>query len=98
MAINFNYNKTIQQADELDRICKTFLNLANKRMAVSMEQMKGAWSGEAATIFAAYSLKIQEELQNKANYLAKTADALREVAKTMKAAEEKAKQLAAASL
>jgi len=94
-AIQFNYTKTIQQATRLEEISSDLLNIANKRIVGVVDQLGGAWSGEAATIFAAYSNGIAEDIRGKANYLRTLSQTMREVAKSIKAAEDSAKILSA---
>lgn len=95
-AIQFNYSKTVQQATRLEEISGDLLNISNKRIQTVVDQVSGAWSGEAAQIFIQYSNGISDDLRNKANYLSTLAKTLREVAKTIKAAEDQAKLLTSA--
>lgn len=94
--IQFNYTKTVQQATRLEEISSELMNISNKRIAGVVEQVSGAWSGEAAKIFIQYSNGISDDIRGKANYLSALAKTLREVAKTIKAAEDGAKSLASA--
>lgn len=96
-AIQFNYTKTIEQATRLEEISKDLMSISNKRMITVVDQVSGAWSGEAAQVFTAYSDGIADDIRGKANYLSKLSQTLREVAKTIKTAEDSAKLLASAN-
>lgn len=93
MAINFDYNKTMQQAARLEEITQDLLAVSNKRMAASIDNIGAAWSGAASKEFLNYFKRMQEDVRTKANVLQKTAQTLRTVAKTMKTAEENAKSI-----
>lgn len=92
MAINFDYNQTINQAKQLDEIASDMQNQAVKAMGSIYENVGAAWSGQAAKAYAAYIKGVQDDLSKKAKYLRDTAEFLRSAAKKLREADLAAKQ------
>ncbi|TCL59038.1 WXG100 family type VII secretion target [Kineothrix alysoides] len=92
--IKFDYNKTINQAKELEDIASDMQNSCIKKMNEISGNVEAAWTGNAAKAYVKYIRGVQDDLGKKAKYLKDTAEFLRNAAKRMKEAEEAAKQMA----
>ena len=94
MAINFNYNKTIEQAKLLDELANDVQNQCCKKMSEICENIGAAWNGQAANAYKKYVSGVHDDLLKKAKYMRDTAEFLRNTAKRMQAADAAAKQAA----
>ena len=94
MAFKFDYNQTVQQAKELDRLASDMQNGAVKKLEEVCENIEAAWTGDAGKAYLKYMRGVQSDIQKKAKYLHDTAEYLRSAAKKMRAAEAQAKAAA----
>ena len=94
MAINFNYNQTMDQAKLLDELANDMQNQCCKKMGEICENIEAAWSGQAASAYGKYVGGVRDDLLKKAKYIRDTAEFLRNAAKKMQAADDAAKQAA----
>lgn len=94
MAImDFNYNKAISQANQIDNIATDMLNIANKQMQTTIDSIGICWRGDASRQFITYCDSTQSDVRTQAKKLQELARRIREVARIIKAAEERAKEL-----
>lgn len=94
MAImDFNYNKAISQANQIDNIATDMLNIANKQMQTTIDSIGICWRGDASRQFINYCDSTQGDVRAQAKKLQELARRIREVARIIKAAEERAKEL-----
>jgi WXG100 family type VII secretion target len=94
MAINFNYNQTVNQAKLLDELANDVQNQCCKKMGEISENIEAAWSGDAAAAYKKYVNGVRDDLLKKAKYMRDTAEFLRTTAKRMRDADAAAKQAA----
>ena len=94
MAINFNYNEIMSQAKQLDELANDIQNKCGKKMSEICDNIKAAWSGDAAMSYEKYVSGVREDLLKKAKYIRDTAEFLRGTAKKMQAADAAAKAAA----
>jgi len=94
MAINFNYNQTMEQAKLLDELAKDMQHQCCKKLSEIGENLEAAWSGDAASSYKKYVSGVHDDLIKKAKYIKDTAEFLRNTAKKMQAADAAAKQAA----
>ena len=92
MATKFNYNQTVEQAQLLDELANDIQNQCCKKMSELCENIKAAWSGQAANTYKKYVTGVRDDMLKKAKYIRDTAGFLRTAANKMKAADEAAKQ------
>lgn len=94
MAImDFNYNKAISQAKEIDNIAEDMLNVANKQMQNTVDSIGICWRGEASQQFVNYCESTQSDIRTQAKKLQDLARRIRDVARIIKDAENRAKEL-----
>lgn len=94
MAIKFDYNQTLAQAKLLDELANDLQNQCCKKMDEIAENIKAAWSGQAANTYCRHVGGVRDDLLKKAKYLRDTAEFLRNAAKKMRAADAAARQAA----
>ncbi len=94
MAIQFDYNQTLNQAKLLEELASDLQNQCVRKLDAVYENVDAAWSGQAAKVYLAYIRGVQEDLGKKAKYLRDTADFLRTAAKKIQAADAAARQSA----
>lgn len=94
MAItNFNYNNAISQANQVDNIAKEMLAVANRQLQTTMDSIGACWRGEASQQFLGHCATTQADIRDQAKKLQDLARRIREVARIIEAAEERAKEL-----
>ena len=94
MAIQFDYNQTMQQAKLLDGLADDMQNQCCKKLGEVCENVEAAWSGAAALSYRKYISGVRGDLLKKVKYLRDTAAFLRTTAKKMREADLAAKQAA----
>ena len=94
MAIQFDYNQTMQQAKLLDELADDMQNQCCKKMGEVCENFEAGWSGAAALAYRKYVNGVRDDLLKKAKYLRDTAAFLRTTAKKIREADLAAKQAA----
>ena len=92
MAIEFNYNNAISQAELIEGIVKDMRDVANKDLQTTVDSISASWRGDAAQQFLRYCFTAQGDVKSQAAKLEKLATDIRRVAKVIKDAEDKAKR------
>ncbi|MDO4799296.1 MAG: WXG100 family type VII secretion target [Bacillota bacterium] len=91
--LNFDYHRAIRQANQISNYADQLRNLASQDMKRSIESISAAWQGEAATQFIGHCTRTQTAVSNQASKLQDLAERIREVARIIHEAEERAKEL-----
>ena len=92
-SINFNYNQAISQANQIEGIANEMLRLASNNFRNTIDSIGASWKGEAAQQFLGYCAKTQGDIEAQARSLQSIAGRIRDVARNIKEAEERAKAL-----
>ena len=87
MAITFDYNKALQQAQTLERLATDMTSKTCRKMTEISDNIEAAWTGRAAAAYRKYVLAASEDLARKASFMRDTAEFLRNTAKKIKEAE-----------
>lgn len=95
--INFNYNKAIQKADELDAAAKTLENDGLNEIGSIMIAIKRDWEGQNADDYLVKCNKEKENIRKVVEDMKKTASTIRSMAKTVYDAEMRALAIARAA-
>ncbi|MBR5766614.1 MAG: WXG100 family type VII secretion target [Lachnospiraceae bacterium] len=95
MAIKFNYQETIQQAQKLEQMASDLSGKTKGKVSSVRENLNAAWTGNAGKNFIQFLSKAESDLDAKAKYLRGVADYLKKAAKQIKEAEEAAEASAA---
>jgi len=94
MAImNFNYSQAISQANQISSIADDMTRLANRQLQTTLDSIGGCWQGDASEQFVRYCSATQTDIQTQARELQNLATRIREVARIIKEAEERAREL-----
>ena len=92
--INFNYQKAMRQAAQLEDLANQLKRIANSDVDSALDQVAGSWKGDSANIFLQKGNKAKNDLIQSAKQLQNTANAIRSAARALRAAEIRAKQIA----
>ncbi len=95
MAIKFNYQQTMQQAQNLDHMASDLTGKTKSKLTGVKDTLSAAWTGDSGKGFVKFLGEAEADLDAKAKYLKGVADYLRKSAKKIKAAEDAAKASAA---
>lgn len=92
--IQFNYNRAIAQARELDSLANQLENLAKRDVNDTLSAVSHSWSGDSARAFISKGHKAREDMMASARQLRNVASGIRKAAKNVRDAEERARQIA----
>ncbi|MCR4850642.1 MAG: WXG100 family type VII secretion target [Lachnospiraceae bacterium] len=90
MAIKFNYQQTIQQAQAIEQMAGDLSSKTKSKLSGVKDNLNAAWTGESGKNFVKFLADAETDLDAKAKYLKGVADYLRKAAKKIKEAEEAA--------
>lgn len=94
MAImNFNYNQAISQAGQIEAVASEMLTVANRQLQNTLDSIGVCWRGETASQFLRSCATTQEDVRAQAKKLQELASRIREVARIIKEAEERALEI-----
>lgn len=91
--LNFDYGKAIRQADNIDAVASDMLNVANNQLQKTLDSIGACWQGDASRQFIGYCTSAQDDIRKQAKNLQDLAQRIRRVARTIKEAEERAREL-----
>ena len=94
MAIQFDYNKALKQAESLERLAADMAGKTSKKLVEISDNIDAAWTGKAAAAYRKFVTTASEDLAKKAAYMRSTAEFLRSAAKKIKEAEAAAAEAA----
>ena len=97
MAIKFNYQQTIQQAQQLEQMASDLSGKTKGKLNGVKDNLSAAWTGNAGKNFIKFLGDAESDLDAKAKYLRGVAEYLKKAAKKIKEAEEAA-QASASSI
>ena len=86
-SIYMDYKKTMNQANELERVARDLKSLANSNFQSSISRLNSNWTGEAASAYIKKANKLKSDMENSANSISKTSSALKTIAITTYKAE-----------
>ena len=90
MAIKFNYQQTMQQAQKLEQLASDLSGKTKGKLSSVKENLSAAWTGNSGKNFVKFLSNAETDLDAKAKYLIGVADYLKKAAKKIKEAEEAA--------
>jgi len=89
---NFNYNLAIRQATQIEEIAREMRSLANNKLTNAIATVDASWDGDSSTIFLRHCAETKQQMITKAADLENLARRIRDVARILKAAEERARR------
>ena len=92
--IDLNYTQAIAQADELDRVANNVKLLSEEDVTKLISDLGACWEGTNADAYIAKVDILKKNLLKTAADIAKTAQAMREMATNIYNAEKEAQQIA----
>lgn len=95
MAISFNYDATMRQVSEMKHIASEMRTIANNDMPNTVSQIRASWKGDSSTVFCSKYNMLGEKIRAEATNIDNMADTLDRLAKSIKAAEERAEAILA---
>jgi WXG100 family type VII secretion target len=92
--IRLNYNKAIQQANQLDEVAGRLLNLAGRDMESALDDVSKAWKSDSSPQFIKKGQKLETDMRTTVENLKKISSAIRAIAKRVYTAEMEAWRIA----
>ena len=92
MIYNFNYNLAIRQATQIEEIAREMRSLANNKLTNAIATVDASWDGDSSTIFLRHCTETKQQIITKATDLENLARRIREVARILKEAEDRARR------
>lgn len=92
--LNINFEKALKQAEELENIAKEIENVAKVDLEDSFNSISRNWIGENSNNYIKKGAKVKEDIKKTAKNLKETAEAIREIVRRDKEAEEAAERIA----
>lgn len=92
--INFNYQKAMRQATQLEDLANQLKRIANSDVDSALDQVAASWKGDSANMFIQKGNKAKNDLLQSSKQLQNTANAIRAAARALRNAEIRAKQIA----
>jgi len=94
MAIEFDYNRAMKQATEIDGVADDIDRLIRNNLQNTQAALSTAWTGEAATLYLQNLRQFGEDAAAEARKLRDIASRIRKTAKVIEQAEQDAKRAA----
>lgn len=92
--IEFNYAKAMRQAGNLEESANRLKQLAQASMSDTLQQLNANWTGENATAYIQKGRTLQQQISETAAELTRIAENIRTVARRMRDAEQRARDIA----
>jgi glycerol kinase len=92
MITNFNYDQAVRQAGKIEEIAADMKTLAENKLGPAYEGVDAVWDGEASGAFMGHCHETGRRVLARANELYETARRIREVARILREAEERARR------
>lgn len=92
--IEFDYQKAIAQAGELESIAQSLKKVGNDTLESSLNTIKGNWEGENSKAYCTKGNKLKIKIVKTAGDIEKAASTLRTIAKNVYDAEKRNIQIA----
>ncbi len=90
MAIKFNYQQTMQQAQALEQMASDLGGKTRHKLSGVKDNLTAAWTGSSGKLFIKFLTEAETDLDAKVKYLRGVADYLKKSAKRIKEAEDAA--------
>lgn len=92
--IYFNYNKAMEQADELDDVAGRLAGAADRDMENILSEVGSAWRSDSSAQYLQKGRKVKGDLHTTAGNLRNIASAIRTIARRIRDAELEAWRIA----
>lgn len=92
--LKINFEKALKQAEELENIAKEIENVAKVDLEDSFNSISRNWTGENSNNYIKKGAKVKEDIKKTAKNLKEAAEAIREIVRRDKEAEEAAERIA----
>lgn len=86
-SIEIDFQQAMSQADRIDGIASQLSNLSNNKFGGSLQQLAGGWKGDNAKAYIGKGNALKSNINQSANELREIANAIREAARRIYAAE-----------
>jgi uncharacterized protein YukE len=92
MIFNFNYSQAIKQAGQIEDVAREMRSLASGKLTTAIDTINASWDGSTSDIFIGHCNETKTQIGTRASDLDALAKRIREVAKILKEAEERARR------
>lgn len=86
-SIEIDFQQAMSQADKIDGIALQLSNISDNKIGGSLQQLAAGWKGDNAKAYIGKGNILKSNINTSANELAEIADAIREAARRIYAAE-----------
>ncbi len=86
-AIEFDFQKALRQARELDQVAQRLNSLSDSSLEDTLNQISANWTGDNAVKYIKKGKLLQGNIDKTANALREVAEAIREIARNLYEAE-----------
>ncbi|MGM9617225.1 WXG100 family type VII secretion target [Butyricicoccus sp.] len=93
MEVFIDFQQVIAQARQIETLAETLRQESEGNVANALAELSSAWKGTAADAYLKKGTRFQDELTKTANDLSCTAVVIKEIAKALYDAEQKAAEL-----
>ena len=93
MEVFIDFQQVIAQARQIETLAETLRQESEGNVANALAELSGAWKGDAADAYLKKGTRFQDELTKTANDLRGTAVVIKEIAKALYDAEQRAAEL-----
>lgn len=93
MEVFIDFQQVIAQARQIETLAETLRQESEGNVANALAELSGAWKGDAADAYLKKGTRFQDELTKTANDLSGTAVVIKEIAKALYDAEQRAAEL-----
>ena len=92
MTLNFNFNQAIRQAAQIEAIASEMRSLANGKLTTANATVNASWDGDTSNLFLNHCEETKKQITARATDLDNLARRIREVARILQEAEDRARR------
>ena len=92
MILDFNYDLAKRQATQIEGIAGDMRSLANGQMSNAIATVNASWDGDTSNLFIRHCNETKQQIVSRAAELENLARRIRDVARILKDAEERARR------
>ena len=92
MILNFNYDLAIRQATQIEGVAGEMRKLANVQMTNAIATIDASWDGDTSNVFLQHCNETKQQIATRAAEFENLARRIREVARILRDAEERARR------
>ena len=92
MILNFNYDLALRQASQIEGVAGEMRRLASGQMSNAIATIDSSWDGDTSNMFLRHCNETKQQIITRAVELENLAKRIRDVARILRDAEERARR------